>query len=68
MCSGNGMVSYINSKKQIKKLPLTSDLESKDPSMYKRLQYAKEILIQMINRNDKNCGVGEQQLLDMEKR
>ena len=53
LCSGNGMVTFINSKKQIKKLPLTSDLECKDPSMYKRLQYAKEILIQMINKTDK---------------
>lgn len=51
LCSGNGMVTFVNSKKQIKKLPLSSDLESKDPSMYKRLQYAKEILIQMINKN-----------------
>lgn len=39
------MVTFINSKKDIKKLPLTSDLESKDPSMYKRLLYAKEILV-----------------------
>lgn len=45
-------MTFISSKKQIKKLPLSSDLESKDPSMYKRLQYAKEILIQMINKND----------------
>jgi len=53
MCSGNGMVTYINARKQVKILPLTSDLESKDPSMYKRLQYAKEILIQMINKGDR---------------
>eukprot|EP00347_Sterkiella_histriomuscorum_P016927 403351315 len=52
LCSGNGIVTFISSKKQIKKLPLSSDLESKDPSMYKRLQYAKEILIQMINKNE----------------
>lgn len=48
------MVTFVNNKKCIKKLPLTSDLESKDPSMYKRLLYAKEILVQMINKNDKN--------------
>jgi len=48
------MVSFVNSKKQIKKLPLSSDLESKDPSMYKRLQYAKEILILMINKTGTN--------------
>ncbi|CDW89711.1 protein kinase domain protein [Stylonychia lemnae] len=52
LCSGNGIVTFVSSKKQIKKLPLSSDLESKDPSMYKRLQYSKEILIQMINKND----------------
>jgi polo-like kinase 1 len=50
LCSGNGMVTFVNSRKQIKKLPLSSDLESKDQSMYKRLQYAKEILLQMINK------------------
>jgi polo-like kinase 1 len=53
LCSGNGMVTFINSKRQLKKLPLSSDLESKDPSMYKRLQYAKEILVQMIQKGGK---------------
>ena len=47
------MVTFINNKKEIKKLPLTSDLESKDPSMYKRLLYAKEILVLIINKGDK---------------
>ena len=56
LLSGNGMVTFITSnRKQIKKLPLCSDLESKDPSMYKRLQYAKEILVQMINKNKQNA-------------
>lgn len=31
------MVTFVNSKKQVKRLPLSSDLETKDPSMYKRL-------------------------------
>jgi polo-like kinase 1 len=53
LCSGNGMVTFINSRRQLKKLPLSSDLESKDPSMYKRLQYAKEILVQMIQKGGK---------------
>lgn len=48
--SGNGLVTFVTSKKQIKKQPLSSDLETKDPSMYKRLQYAKDILIQMISK------------------
>ena len=56
------MVTFINSKKKIKKLPLTSDLESKDPSMYKRLQYAKEILVHMINKNEKQNLVNPLQL------
>ena len=43
--SGNGLVTFVTSKKQLKKQPLSSDLEQKDPSMYKRLQYAKDILI-----------------------
>ncbi len=45
LCSGSGMVTFVTAQKQVKKLPLSSDLECKDPSMYKRLQYAKEILI-----------------------
>jgi len=44
------MVTFINSKRQIKKLPLQSDLETNDASLYKRLQYAKEILVQMIGK------------------
>jgi polo-like kinase 1 len=48
--SGNGLVTFVTSKKQVKKQPLSSDLEAKDPSMYKRLQYAKDILIQMISK------------------
>jgi len=48
--SGNGLVTFVTSKKQVKKQPLSSDLETKDPSMYKRLQYAKDILIQMISK------------------
>ena len=51
------MVTFVNSRKQIKKLPLSSDLETKDPSMYKRLQYAKEILIQMINKPEVNLDI-----------
>lgn len=48
--SGNGLVTFVTAKKQIKKQPLSSDLETNDPSMYKRLQYAKDILIQMISK------------------
>lgn len=57
------MVTFVNSKKQIKKLPLSSDLESKDPSMYKRLQYAKEILIQLINKQEHNHNGANKYLL-----
>ena len=31
-------------------MPLTSELEVKDPSLYKRLKYAKDILLQMIHK------------------
>ncbi len=50
LCSGSGMVTFVTSKKVVKKLPLSTDLETRDPSMYKRLQYSKEILVQMINK------------------
>ena len=48
-------------------MPLSSDLETKDPSMYKRLQYAKEILIQMINKQDGQEGDKNEERQNMEK-
>jgi hypothetical protein len=43
-------VTFISARKEVKSLPLTSDLEVKDPSLYKRLKYAKDILLQMIHK------------------
>ncbi len=52
ICSGSGFVTFVNSKQDIKTIPLsTSDenLELSDRSLFKRLQYAKEILVQMMS-------------------
>jgi hypothetical protein len=50
LSSGSGYVTFISARKEVKSLPLTSDLEVKDPSLYKRLKYAKDILLQMIHK------------------
>ena len=49
LSSGSGTVTFVTSKKDVKTLALSQDLETKEPSLYKRLKYAKDILIQMIN-------------------
>lgn len=49
LSSGSGNVTFITSKREVKSTPLYVDLEKKDPSLYKRLNYAKEILVHMIN-------------------
>lgn len=51
LCSGSGYVTFVNSKKQVKIVPLNNsnrNLEQEDPSLFKRLQYAKEVLVQMM--------------------
>lgn len=51
LCSGSGYVTFVNAKKQIKTVPLNNtnrNLEQEDPSLFKRLQYAKEVLVQMM--------------------
>jgi len=48
LCSGSGMVTFVNSKRDVKSVPLNnpeSNLEMEDPSLFKRLQYAKEVLV-----------------------
>ena len=45
------MVTFVNSKRDVKTVPLNnpeSNLEVEDPSLFKRLQYAKEVLVQMM--------------------
>ena len=46
ICSVSGYVTYVSAAKAIKRMPIASDIEAKDPSMYKRLQFAKEVLMQ----------------------
>ena len=49
LASGSGSVTFITARKEIKTTPLYSDLEKHDPSLFKRLNYAKEILLNMIH-------------------
>lgn len=53
LCSGSGIVTFVNSKHEVKTMPLSAqndlNLEVTDKSLYKRLQYAKEILVQMMS-------------------
>ena len=49
LSSGSGTVTFITSKREVRNSPLYQDLENKDPSLFKRLNYAKEILMHMIN-------------------
>ena len=53
LCSGSGFVTFVNSKQEVKRMPLSAqndtNLEQTDKSLFKRLQYAKEILVQMMS-------------------
>lgn len=53
LCSGSGIVTFVNSKQEVKSMPLSvqndANLEVTDKSLFKRLQYAKEILVQMMS-------------------
>ena len=49
LSSGSGDVTFITSKREVRNTPLYQDLEKEDPSLYKRLNYAKEILVNMMN-------------------
>ena len=53
LCSGSGLVTFVNSKQEVKTMPLSvqndANLEATDKSLFKRLQYAKEILVQMMS-------------------
>ena len=55
LSSGSGDVTFITSKKDVVNTPLYQDLEKENPSLFKRLNYAKEILVNMINpKKDRN--------------
>ena len=50
--SGSGYVTFVNSKQEVEIHPLSAqneNLERTNKSLYKRLQYAKEILVQMMS-------------------
>ena len=52
ICSGSGLVTFVNSKQEVKTVPLSTpdeNLQLADKSLFKRLQYAKEILVQMMS-------------------
>jgi len=52
IASGSGMVTFVNAKQEVKRMPLNGkpdEVESADRSLYKRLQYAKDILVQMMS-------------------
>jgi len=55
LSSDSGKVIFITSKGEIRKTSISNDmsshveLEKTDPSLYKRLNYAKEILLNLIN-------------------
>ena len=54
LASGSGSVTFITARKEIKTTPLYSDLEKHDPSLFKRLNYAKEILLNMIHPSQRS--------------
>ena len=49
LSTGSGYVTFVNAKQEVKQMPLSEDENLEDKSLYKRLQYAKEILVQMIS-------------------
>jgi len=59
LCSGSGQVTFVNAKaSSVRRVPLNStpgsnlNLEIEEPSLFKRLQYAKEILMQMVSSSN----------------
>jgi len=43
-------VTFVNAKRELKVESITNNnLEFADPSLFKRLQYAKEVLVQMMS-------------------
>jgi hypothetical protein len=53
-------VTFITSRKEVRTSPLYQDLEKEDPSLFKRLNYAKEILVGMINPSKLKQEVNEE--------
>ncbi len=43
-------MTFVNAKRELKVEPIANNnLEFEDPSLFKRLQYAKEVLVQMMS-------------------
>lgn len=61
LSSGSGNVTFITSKREVRNTPLYQDLEKKDPSLFKRLNYAKEILVHMINPSKTETELNEKE-------
>lgn len=58
LCIGSGFVTFVNAKRDIKTVPINDpnlNLEDEDPSLFKRLQYAKEVLVQMMSGSGTSC-------------
>ena len=53
LSSGSGTVVFVTARKEVRQTPLYKDLETTDPSLFKRLNYAKEILVNMIHPQKK---------------
>lgn len=59
LSSENGNVTFITSKGEVRNSTISSDLkaytnlEKSDPSMYKRLNYAKEMLLNLVSKKPK---------------
>ena len=46
------MITFVNAKRELKTVSVNNtNIEFDDPSLYKRLQYAKEVLMQMMSGN-----------------
>lgn len=64
LSSGSGNVTFITAKREVRNTPLYPDLEKKDPSLYKRLNYAKEILVNMINPSKPSTDITDKENLE----
>lgn len=64
LCSGSGIVAFVNAKRELKTEAISNEqLETQDPSLYKRLQYAKEVLLTMMSGAAANVQSTFQQVL-----
>ena len=61
LCSGSGFVTFVNAKQEVKTVPLNcanQNFEITDKSLFKRLQYAKEVLVQMMTGSPLPASLG----------